>query len=138
MKIINDKPKAPKILYSAIVLDEKSKATLLAAVGSQIPSDWDIFAHHMTILFGKGLPDDIKHLLGKEVELIATELGVSNMAIAVKVEGCSSKNDVPHVTIAVNTKEGGKPVMSNNIINWVPISPIILIGVVTEITTANG
>jgi hypothetical protein len=38
--------------------------------------------------------------------------------MAVKVEGYPSKNEIPHITIAVNEAEGGKPVMSNNITNW--------------------
>ena len=40
------------------------------------------------------------------------------MAIAVKVDGYPSKNPIPHITLAVNRAQGGKPVMSNDIKNW--------------------
>jgi hypothetical protein len=75
----------------------------------------------MTIAFGKPTPD--KGDLGKEVKLQVTHLGVSDMAIAVKVEGYPSLNKVPHITLAVNPN-GGKAVMSNEIEVWTPIDNI--------------
>jgi hypothetical protein len=54
--------------------------------------------------------------LGNEVRLKVTHLGVSDMAIAVKVNGYESVNVIPHITVAINP-DGGKPVMSNNITN---------------------
>jgi len=123
-----------RVLYSAVVIDEKSKAVLFTALATKIPQDWKVFAHHMTIVFGKGLPEELKGDLGKTVTLSATEVGVSDMAIAVKVSGYPSSNDTPHITIAVNTAEGGKPFMSNKITNWETVgAPITLTGVVTEI-----
>jgi len=121
-----------KVLYSAVVIDEKSKAVLFTALATKIPQDWKVFAHHMTIVFGKGLPDELKGDLGKTVILKATEVGVSDMAIAVKVDGYSSTNAIPHITIAVNTAEGGKPYDSNRIENWESITPISLSGEVRE------
>jgi hypothetical protein len=44
------------------------------------------------------------------------------MAIAVKVNGYESVNVIPHITVAINP-DGGKPVMSNNITNWVNVKP---------------
>ena len=88
----------------------------------------------MTIVFAKGLPDDLKGDLGKSVSLRATDIGVSDMAVAVKVDGYSTANTIPHITLAANTAAGGKPFMSNKITNWKPLgSYVSLTGVVTEI-----
>jgi predicted kinase len=121
-----------KVLYSAVVLDKESQSKLLEQFPA--PEGWRKIAHHMTIVFGKGLED--KSEVGKEVELTVTELGISDMAMAVKVEGYPSVNKIPHITIAVNDKEGGKPVMSNNITNWDKVDlgfNLRLHGIVTEI-----
>lgn len=119
-----------KILYSAVVLDDKSKNLLLNNI--HIPYGWKVFAHHMTIVFGKGLDD--KNEVGKVVNLTATKLGVSDLAMAVGVDGYPSKNEIPHVTVAVNVMKGGKPFNSNQITNWKPLDePIKLTGVVQEL-----
>lgn len=70
--------------------------------------------------------------LGKQVTLKVTKVGLSDMAMAVQVEGYPSKNETPHVTLAVNP-DGGKPVMSNEITKWQDIKPFNITGVVTEI-----
>jgi hypothetical protein len=120
-----------KVLYSAVVLDEKSRNILLERFKSVIPNDWKTIAHHMTIAFGKGVdnPED----LGQEVTLKVIELGISDMAIAARVEGYPSKNEVPHITLAINPN-GGKPFMSNQITNWTPVQHLNIYGKVTNIT----
>ena len=121
-----------KSLYSAVVLDEQSKNKLLAAVGSKIPEGWKVYAHHMTVVFGKGL--DNKSQIGKNIKLVVTQLGFSDMAMAVKAEGYPTKNKIPHITIAVNTAEGGKPYNSNQISDWSDSDlSLELTGVVTEV-----
>lgn len=128
-----------KVLYSAVVLDKGSQLKLIRSLEGYIPSNWKIFAHHMTIVFGQGLPENIKDMEGEKVNLKVSEVGMSDMAMAVKVSGFYSKNDIPHVTVAVNVDEGGKPFMSNKITNWKPLSEfnitsdLILSGIVTEI-----
>ena len=128
-----------KILYSAVVLDEESHQRLLNEFSDIIPNDWKTFAHHMTIIFGQGLPEDLERYLGAKVTLRAVELGLSSMALAVKVDGFPTKNKIPHITLAINVKEGGKPVMSNNILDWRKLSNVIgkneipLTGIVEEI-----
>jgi len=124
-----DMYKESDILYTAVVLDNGSRNALLSRVEDEIPTDWSIIAHHMTITFAKPLPN--KEDLGKDVTLTVTDLGISDMAMAVKVSGYPSNNENPHITIAINPN-GGKPVMSNNITNWVKVKPFNIIGKVTE------
>jgi hypothetical protein len=125
---LNEQTNLPK--YSAVVLDKESHDKLINELKNQIPQGWKIYAHHMTIAFKQPLED--KSQLGKTVTLRATKLGISDMAMAVMVDGYPSKNKIPHVTIAVNPN-GGKPFMSNQIENWQTINPITLVGQVTEV-----
>ena len=117
------------ILYSAVVLDKVSHDLLLREFNLSIPDDWKLYAHHMTIQFGKSAPEQD---LGKEVGLVVNGLGISDMAVAVSVEGYQSSNERPHITLAINP-EGGKPVMSNQITNWKKCQTIKIRGVVTNI-----
>ena len=64
--------------------------------------------------------------------LTVTELGLSDMAMAVKVEGYPSTNDVPHITVAINPN-GGTPVMSKDITKWQKMKSFNIKGRVTEI-----
>lgn len=133
-KIMNSKDKNNRMLYSGVVLDEKSKNKLLTAIGHRIPEGWTIFCHHMTITFKKGLPKELKDDLGKTVPLIVTAIGASDMAVAVKVEGYPSDNEVPHITMAINTEGGGMPSMSKDIEFWVPLESYINVsGIITEV-----
>jgi predicted kinase len=120
-------------LIASLVLDDTSHDKLIKLVKDYIPKGWKVFAHHMTINFGNGLPENLKSDLGKVKSITATEIGVSDMAIAVRVEGYHSDNKIPHITIAVNVAEGGRPVMSNNITNWSKLeNKINLSGVISE------
>ena len=123
-----------KVLYSAVVLDNESKDKLVNALSKKLPEGWTVFAHHMTISFGKGLDD--KSEIGKSVTLVVTELGLSDKAMAVKVEGYPTNNKIPHVTVAVNTANGGKPFNSNQIKEWAVLDLVEILelhGVVTEV-----
>lgn len=121
--------KKDKVLYSAVVLDEKSHAELINRFSDIIPNDWKTYAHHMTIEFGKGVENESD--LNKKVELSGIELGVSDNAIAIKVIGYPSKNKIQHITIAV--APNATPKMSNEITDWKKISDIKLTGVITNI-----
>tara|TARA_B100000700_G_C14478593_1_gene594000 strand:- start:59 stop:499 length:441 start_codon:yes stop_codon:yes gene_type:complete len=144
------------ISYSAIVIDEMSKATLLGRLSDLIPAGWDIFAHHMTITMGPLVhPKENKRKKGHDYSafgppgtphsLVVTELGIDDRAMAVKVQSpFPTRNDkkggFAHITIAVNTAAGGKPFHSNKIPleNFDDISQmgIILKGTVEEIPQA--
>lgn len=121
-----------KISYSGVVLTSDSKEKLLSTIPNDLLDRYDrIIAHHMTINMGE-LED--KTDLGKEVGLVATHIGSDDKALAVKVNGYISKNETPHITIAVNTKEGGKPKDSNNIQAWQPLSEGVYVrGIIQEI-----
>lgn len=131
-------------MYSAIVLDETSQLKLekladdIKVNGVRLPllvrdSGWKMYNHHMTICLGE-LPTYLKQYLGTIQKLEATHVGISPMAVAVRVTGFESKNKMPHVTIAVNVKGGGKPVHSNDIKDWKMLeTPIKLRGEVKEV-----
>jgi len=114
--------------YTAAVLDNTSISKIMSQIKYEmpnIPKGWEINPHHMTIDM-KPIPD----LEGTIIPLIAYEVGVSDMAVALKVKGYKVKSGIPHITIAVNRKDGGKPRMSKEIKNWKKIKPIKLQGVV--------
>jgi len=129
MGVINEDDKKT-ISYSAVVLDHESSESLLNKFNVEIPDGWKKYAHHMTIALGKEIEDE--NLLGSVQTLIVTQIGKSDMVIAVRVEGFPSKNKIPHVTLAVNP-EGGKPFMSNKIEEWEDIEPFEITGEVRNI-----
>ena len=124
-------------MYSAVVLDRSSRKLLLAKLENvkAIPEGWEVIAHHMTITFGKPLPENLKSFDNKVVSLTATDIGISDKALAIKVSGFYSDNSTPHITIAVNRKGGGKPVDSNKISQWkaLPTGHFKLQGTVKEL-----
>ena len=114
--------------YTAVVLDNTSIKNILQGVKNSnvfIPKGWEVNPHHMTIDM-KSIPE----LQGDVVPLTAYEIGISDMTIALKVKGYKVKSGLPHITVAVNRKDGGKPKMSKEIKNWRKIKPIKLQGVV--------
>lgn len=122
-----------RVLYTGVVLDEKSRQYLFERFSTLISgTNWKFIAHHMTINLGVAKkPED----LGKKVTLTAIGFGTSSKAIAVRVSGWETKNEIPHVTIAINTENGAKPYDSNLIKNWHEYNdPYTLTGVVTEVT----
>lgn len=132
-------------MYTAVVLDEKSHLKLvkwaddnIKVNGVRLPiivrdNGWEMFCHHMTIAMGKA-PDFIQQYLGTTQKLDITHYGISDKAIAVRVVGFYSKNSVPHITVAVNRKDGGKPFDSNKITTWTPVDGLITLrGEVKEV-----
>lgn len=116
----------------SVILDSDSRDNLINKLEKLIPEDWEIIAHHMTIHFGKGLPDNLRGELNKRVKLTVTKVGSTDKVIAVMVNGFYSDNKIPHITVAVNRKEGGKPVMSHNITQWMDMRNFEIFGTVTE------
>jgi len=126
-----------KVRYSAVVLDKKSSDGLLKVFGPMIPEGWETFAHHMTIKMGaleNGSKEKEDLSGGTEITLNVTDFAIDNLVMAAGVEGYSTTNEKPHVTIAVNREEGGKPFLSNKLTDWKPLGfPLKLTGKVTEV-----
>jgi hypothetical protein len=121
------------VAYSAVVLDEKSRDRLIERFKSVIPEEYKIIVHHMTINLGEIDPKFAKYL-EMPVRLSVDEFAMDDKVIAVGVSGFESNNAKPHITLAVNRKAGGKPVMSNNLTNWTRLKrPLLLTGKVTEV-----
>lgn len=128
-KLMNESKK--KVSYSGVVLSEKSRELIKKYI--YFPDDWEFITHHMTINMGP-LKEEYIHLLGESINLLVTHVGFTDKVIAVKVETeLQTKNKDPHITIAVDKNEGGKPVMANQIINWVAIYPFEVEGKIEEI-----
>lgn len=109
-----------KIAYSAIVLTDESRNKLITAFKHNIPEGWEIIAHHCTINMGE-LPPELKANIGLPVTMQAITFDMDDKVAAVQVVVPDElnkfiKNKYPHITIAVNRKGGGKPVMSNDMI----------------------
>ena len=121
------------VSYSAVVLDEKSRSRLLERFKGMIPEGWEIIAHHMTINMGEIDPKYTK-FLGLPVRLSVDDIAMDDNVIAVGVSGFGGNNLHPHITLAVNRQNGGKPMMSNNLTNWEKLKrPLLLTGKVTEV-----
>jgi hypothetical protein len=122
-----------RVLYSAVVLSEHFRKELLDKFQNIIPEGWKPFAHHLTINLGP-LDEDLKVAEGLGVVLKITHIGKSDKAMALKCDTEISKNKVPHITLAVNVNEGGKPVDSNKIEVWEPLGEeIFVMGAITEV-----
>lgn len=121
-------------MYTAVVLDELSKSNLIGKLEGLIPDGWEIVCHHMTINLGRATDGPAVEFLGKPASLIATKVAQDDKVIAVAVQtDVPSKNNIKHITVAVNRLGGGKPKDSNSLQNWIAITPINLNGVVAEL-----
>lgn len=120
------------VSYSAVVLDESSRQRLLDRFGSYIPEGWEVIAHHMTINMGEISPD-LQEYLGMTVELVVEDIAMDDKVMAVGVSGFYTKNEKPHITLAVNRTNGGKPFLSNKLQDWSKVKPLFLKGKVIEV-----
>ena len=133
-ELLNEEEEVKKVRYTCVLLDDKSRASLIKVFHQMIPEGWDIVAHHMTINLGE-IDEKYQDLLGKDAKLTVTSYAIDDKVMAVGVKGHPTVNEIPHVTIAVNSKGGGKPYLSNKLRDWKPLNfPLELTGVVTEIT----
>ena len=120
-----------------MVLDKDARFRLVERYKRFIPQNFEILAHHMTINMGEIDPEYVKYL-GMSVNLTVEEIAMDDKVVAVGVSGFYSKNPKPHITLAVNTFEGGKPKMSNNLTNWEKVKrPLTISGKVTEVKYYN-
>lgn len=120
-------------MYSALVLDDKSRSKLVKAFRDLIPPNFEVIAHHMTITMGPLVGGPLAQLNGLEATATVTHFACDDKVCAVKVEtSVPSKNKIKHITLGVNREAGGKPVMSNNLTDWQEVSPVVLLGTIKE------
>lgn len=115
-----EEKKVTKVSYSAVVLTGESRNKLLSMFKDRVPEGWEIVAHHMTVNLGE-LPADLKPSIGLPVEIKVVGYFTNDKVAALMVlppQEMQSfvKNKHPHITLAVNRAAGGKPVMSNQMI----------------------
>lgn len=121
--------------YIGLFLDKDTRDKLISFIKTEISSsiidDADrVFLDHCTLLHNSQLPGHtglyyhLEAQIGREIPIKLVALGMSERAFAFKValpeQICVNK--IPHITIA--TYRGGKPVESNNILEWEPITPV--------------
>lgn len=129
-------------IYFGVFIDENAKHLNEIAIekqGIDIPFNWKVFNHHMTIAFNnktedaQNLYDVYKHTFGKTITITVDGIGVSDDAIAVRIKfNGPIANKIPHITIA--TPQTGKPVNSNYITKWYDIEPYDITGTLNEFT----
>ena len=91
----------------------------------------------MTIVFndkseGKELAaNGLDILLGEYQQLHVNSIGISEEAIAFRVDNYKTQNEHSHITIAV--APGSKPVKSNEITDWFPIDGFYVTGRIDKI-----
>lgn len=136
------------VQYFGLFLTKESSNRLLNFLTESAPDEMysfvgnkrtKLYLHHCTLLHNSQYANN-KHIYSnifmlknmtypnKSIPLIVDELGWSDKAIAFK---CKSEiinldgicaNKIPHIT--AYTINNGKPVDSNYITNWVPITPM--------------
>jgi hypothetical protein len=125
-----------KVSYCGLkIIDNSSLLKVIAGLGKE----WQRIAHHVTIKLGE-LPIDLKDKKGTIFPMTATHIGrYDNKVFAVKVEvDIKTYNAFAHITLAINNKTNGKPVMSNHITSWTPIKNIKLEGKILEFNNAGN
>ena len=123
-------------IYFGVFLDADESERVYNIVNSlhgiDIPDDWRKYTSHMTIIYNnkseiaQAWAKATAPRVGEDVLLKATHIGMSDKAIAIRVNGEMSANAIPHITIACSPT--GKPVDSNKITNWREIDPFTISG----------
>ena len=123
-------------IYFGVFLDadesERVYNIINSLPGIDIPDDWRKYTDHMTIIYNnkseiaQAWAKATTPRVGEDVLLKATHVGMSDKAIAIRVNGEMSANAIPHITIACSPT--GKPVDSNKITNWREIVPFTISG----------
>jgi hypothetical protein len=136
-ELLSEEEEVKKPDYSAVVIDDESRAKLLGVFQGMVPEGWEVIAHHMTIKMG-ALPKDSQEkqdMISEEpITLSVTDYAIDDKVFAVGVVGYLTSNKKPHITIAVNRAQGGKPFLSNKLKDWKPLGfPLEITGTVKEV-----
>ena len=123
-------------IYFGVFLDADESERVYNIINSLhgigIPDNWRKYTSHMTIIYNnkseiaQAWAKATAPRVGEDVLLKATHVGMSDKAIAIRVNGEMSANAIPHITIACSPT--GKPVDSNKITNWREIDPFTISG----------
>ncbi len=114
--------------YTAAVLTQASGEKLFNIVKEKIPEGWTVNCHHMTICLGEAA-EEVEYLMGESTQLKITGYGYSeeHQVIAMLVEtDLFSKNEIKHITVALNKSEGAQAANSNKIKHFAVIQPFTL------------
>ena len=129
--------------YFGLFIDEYTRGILQYRILSNLFGEKDkVFLDHCTLLHKSQIhnnPELYSYLnchLGKHIKIKLVAIGMSNKAMAFKVEFYPTEvnmcaNKIPYITIA--TFNGGKPVDSNYIRHWKDIESIEIITTLNKI-----
>lgn len=130
--------------YTAVVLDDASKTDILQrhvfCVGSS--REWRVHCHHMTCDLNPAAKSIAADFVGQRVALEVVAFGYIPELPGGGAEGCllaalevkcvvPSKNATKHITLYHH--KSMKPRQSNDIVDWVPVEPYTVYGVVQEV-----
>lgn len=116
--------------YTAYVLDEAARSTVLAAFPPKFP---DVVAHHVTINFGgRNSRDAVLVGFKQPIEIVGYAEGEGIEAAIVSVGGSTDRPDgkVFHITLSLDRSKGRKPVDSNVVIKengWTKVQPFTVV-----------
>ena len=112
------------ISYSALVLYKEDHEKLVNFFNLSNEEGVKIYAHHVTLNMGsyKGLSEQLNQDYMINVVSYAENELVQACKVILPAE-IQSKNDIPHITLAVNIANGGKPAMSNKL-DWTKEIPL--------------
>lgn len=130
--------------YTAVVLTAESKADILQRHGICVSEggDWKLQCHHMTCDMKPAAKSVAADFIGQQVALEVVAFGYLSdrpnggpddcLLAAVEVKCVvPSKNATKHITLYHH--KSMKPVQSNDIVDWVPVAPYTVYGVVQEV-----
>ena len=133
--------------YFGLFLDEETKKGLLDVFLTYLEEGNSIgylmnkiYLDHCTLLHVSQLHGNseiynyLNDRIGEKYEIVINGIGISDKAVAFRVAKYSvvCVNEIPHITIA--TFNGGKPVDSNNIKEWIELDkPIMLMGIIKKV-----
>lgn len=122
-------------MYYGLFLTDESRNLLLNKLSNVL--NGKVFLHHITLGHRYSTKESVENMIlwnklgefyekhhGEKYKVTLTAIGQSDKAMAYKasIPDLPCINKMPHLTI--QTFDGGKPVDSNYITNWVEIDPI--------------
>jgi hypothetical protein len=138
-KLAGIKEQKNNISYTGLVLTSSGHEELTDRLKDKFPGKWEKVAHHVTVNMGSFKGD--RELLNRKfpVEIISFLSDDKVCAVGVRISDITTKEN-PHITMAVDRENGGKPAMSNKL-SWSeaePITPFVLEGTLLEVQQGDN